>query len=220
MAVAFGERLAGDIEAFKSRVYEDPTGVLDPEGEYHHEFVSGNHGRKLDFDKIVEGTDFYIHWVSIYARAIRALYPNRLPDALVGIANGANRLARDIAPLLGGKVLGLTTEKVDSKTVQLDDEATETILGSEEAISFVLTVEDVGTTGSTTATAINDLREVGVRRVEAVNFWQRNPSLPKLDDLRVPYSAVIPEVLPMFSPEACPVEGLCAQGVPLIPHDK
>lgn len=216
----FGERLQNDIDTFRDRILTDPVGVLDPEGVVHHEFVSGNHGRKLDFDKILTDSDFYIEWVSVYARAIRAAYSDRLPDALVGIANGANRLSESVAHLLGGKVLGLTTEKVDAKTVKLDDEARDAIQSGN--VRFALTIEDVGTTGGTTSTAVVDLREAGVGRIESVNFWQRNGTLPRLDDLRIPYSAVILDPLPMFSPEDCPVVegGYCREGVELIPHGR
>jgi hypothetical protein len=211
-------RLQTDIDYFRERVLTDPVGVLDPEGVVHHEFVSGNHGRKLDFDKIKNGTDFYIDWVAIYARAVLSIYPQRRPDAFVGIANGANRLSKSVGNLLG--IAGLTTEKVDAKTVKLDEAALDSV--EENDFSFILTIEDVGTTGGTTATAVNDLRRVGIPRIESVNFWQRNPSLPRLDDLRIPYSAVILNPLPMFSPAVCDSnpDGYCANQVTLIPHEK
>ena len=214
------ERLQSDINDFRDRVLTDPVGVLDPEGVVHHEFVSGNHGRKLDFDKIQTDSDFYIDWVAIYARVIRACHQDRLPDALVGIANGANRLSESVSHLLGRRVLGLTTVKMDAKTVRLDEEAIEAISGGN--VRFAMSIEDVGTTGSTTATAVNHLRELGVPRVEAITTWQRNPRLPRLDELRIPYSSMILEPLPMFSPEDCVSnpEGLCAQGVPLVEHTK
>ncbi len=213
-------RLQADINRFEQRVLIDPVGVMDREGVVHHEFVSGNHGRKLDFDKIVEGTDFYIDWVSIYARSVLAKYEPRLPDALIGIANGANRLSKSVAHLLGGQVLGLTTEKVDAKTVRLDEEARETIKNHD--VHFALTIEDVGTTGGTSSTVVPDLRQAGVGRIESVNFWQRNSTLPRLEALRIPYDAVIVDQLPMFSPEDCvsDPEGYCAQGIPLIEHAK
>lgn len=216
----FNERLQADIDHFRDRILTDPVGVLDPEGVVHHEFVSGNHGRKLDFDKIETDSDFYIDWVSIYARAVRATYSRRLPDALVGIANGANRISKSVAHLLGIRVLGLTTEKVDAKTVTLDEEAREALASRD--IRFVLTIEDVGTTGSTSSTVIPDLREVGVARIDSINFWQRNASLPRLQGMRIPHTAVILDPLPMFSPETCPTdpEGYCAKGVPLVSHAK
>lgn len=219
MAV-FEEALQADIDRFQNRVLTDSITVLDPYDLYHHEFVNGAHGRKLGFDKIEEGTDFYDDWVSIYARAIMAVYPRRYPDALVGIADGANRLSRSIAPFLGTQVLGLTTHKVDAKTVELDDEAREAI-GTGD-IEFALTVEDVGTTGGTTSTAVVDLRKAGVRCIESSNFWQRNPCLPRLDELEVPHWSVISYYLPTFAPEDCRTnpEGYCAQGVLLIPHAK
>lgn len=215
----FNERLQRDIDDFRDRVYEDPIEVLDPEN-VHHEFVKGNHGRKLDFDKIPDDSDFYLEWVSIYGRAIRALYPKRMPDAFVGIAGGANRLSVSLAGLFGNRIVGLTTDKLDPKTVRLSDAALATI--EDNDIRFALTVEDVGTTGSTTATAVNDLKKVGVRRIESINGWQRNPTLPMLDNLRVPYSAVIYEPLPMYSPEDClsQPDGFCYRGIDLIEHKK
>lgn len=214
---AFNERLQDDISHFRDRVYADPTGVLDPEGVIHHEFVSGNHGRKLDFDKIERGADMYIDWVAIYARAIRAMYPHRRPDAIVGIANGANRLAEDVGHLLS--IQGLKTVKKDAKTVKLNEAAIAAI--DDDNIRFALTIEDVGTTGSTTSTAAEDLRQAGVPRIESVNFWQRNPSLPKLETLRIPHAAVILEPLPMFAPDECATDqnGYCAQGISLVAHD-
>jgi hypoxanthine phosphoribosyltransferase len=212
------ERLQTSVNNFRDRVLTDPVAVLDPEGVVHHQFVSKNHGRKLDFDKIPTDSDFYIDWVSIYARVIRARYQDGLPDALVGIANGANRLSKSVSHLLGEKVLGLVTVKIDEKTVILDDEALEAIEAGK--VKFALTIEDVGTTGGTIATAVDHLREAGVSHIEAITIWQRNPSLPRLDALEVPYSSVILEPLPMFSPEDCATEGFCAQGIFLIPHGK
>jgi hypothetical protein len=212
----FTEQLHSDLTRFQERIMTDLVGVLDPEGVLHHEFVSGNHGRKLDFDKIETGTDLYIDWVSMYARVVKARYAQRMPDALVGIANGANRLSVSVGFLLG--IPGLETQKVDAKTVTLNGDARDHLADNE--VRFALTIEDVGTTGSTTASAIGDLRQAGVRRIESVNGWQRNPTLPRLDELRIPYSAVILQPLPMFSPEQCASqpEGYCAQGVPLVEH--
>lgn len=212
------ERLEQDVQEFKERILNDPVGVLDPEGVVHHEFVKGEHGRKLDFDKIETDSDFYIDWVSVFARTIRARYEDRLPDAVVGIANGANRLSRSVGHLLGKSVLTLTTVKLEDETVRLDQEALEAIASGN--IKFALEVEDVGTTGSTMATVADHLREVGVNRVEAITTWQRSLWLPKLDVRSVLYGSMIVEPLPNFSPEACRTspDGFCAQGVRLIEY--
>lgn len=215
----FSGRLHDDIARLRDRILTDPIGVLDPEGVTHHEFVSGKHGRKLDFDKIVEGTDFYIQWVALYARAIRSIYADQLPDAVVGIANGANRLSTHIAALLGGQVLGLVTTKTSPSSVELDDASAESL--RVRRANFIVTIDDVGTTGGTTATAVNHLRDLGVEHIEAVSTWQRSPTLPRLDELDIAYHAVIFEPLPTFSAEECETnpDGYCAQGVPLIAHD-
>jgi hypothetical protein len=212
-------RLQAALAAFKERVYNDPVGILDAP-DVHHEFASGHHGRKLDYDKIERNTDFYIEWVALYARTILDHYGNDLPDILVGIANGANRLSVDVAGLLGAEVLGLQTRKTDGKTVVLDD-ASATVLKTKQA-GFVLLIEDVGTTGGTCATAAEDVRKYGVKRIESVCFHQRSQGLPRLEAIKVPYWAVLLDPLPTFSAEACRSlpEGYCAHGVKLIAHGK
>jgi hypoxanthine phosphoribosyltransferase len=215
--VQFSPEVQKAVDEFRDRVFTDPIGVLDPE-DLHHEFVSGNHGRKLAFDKIEEGTDMFIHWMSVYARAVREMYPTRRPDVVVGIANGANRVARHVGSLIG--VQALETVKLNAKTVVLNDEALAYLDDNE--VRFALITEDVGTTGNTSMTAANHLRELGVRRIEVVNGWQRNPSLSVFEENRLPYQAVVNHPLPMFSAEACASDpaGYCAQGVDLIEHAK
>jgi len=216
----FNKRLQHDILDFRDRIMDDPTGVLDKVGVEHHEFASGNHGRKLDFNKITTDSDFYIDWVAIYARAIVASYPNNLPDALIGIANGANRLSESIAHLLGKQVLGLTTQKINTTSVRLNEEAIDAM--KVYNVQFALTIEDVGTTGGTTATAVQHLQDIGIERIESFNGWQRNSSLPYLDQLDIPYNALIVHPLRMFTPEACHTDptGYCHNNIPLIAHDK
>ncbi len=215
--MSYSEELIGRIEAFRDRVMTDPVGVLDPPTQ-HHEFVSGNHGRKLDFDKILTGSDFFKQWTNVYAQWISERYRNDLPDALIGVANGANRLSSSVAPFVVDTISGLLTDKVDKKTVKANS-ASRFIIQQLKP-EFVLIIEDVGTTGSTTATLVEDLQSLGVSRIEAVTTWQRNPNLEQLDKLGIMYSSMIPEALPMFKPEECRSnsEGFCNQGVLLIPH--
>ncbi len=209
----FSERLTADIERFKDRVFTDPTGVLDAE-DIHHEFAKGGHGRKLDFDKIDDGSDMFIEWMAVYARAVGELFPYRPPDVLVGVANGANRVARHVGFLLGIK--SLETVKTDSRSVALDEEARAYI--DSEGPRLALITEDVGTTGSTAMTAVADLRQLGVPQVGAINGWQRNPVLEVFNRERVPHYSVIHHPLPTFSPVDCQQQpdGYCYQGVELI----
>jgi len=205
-------RLKMDIANFKDRILTDPVGIMDPEG-IHHELASGCHGRKLDFDKIETGSDLYLQWVSLYARFIESQYRNQLPDALVGIASGANRLSEDVAPLLGRSVLGLTTVKIDSNEVTLSEESRAAI--KKHGVNFALLVEDVGTTGGTMSTVAQPLTEVGVKRIEAVMTWRRAPELRRLDERGIPHKSMIYEPLPMFTKEECETSpyGYCAGGV-------
>lgn len=212
-------QLRGDICRFHQTVMAEAIGVVDPEGVQHHEFVDGGHGRKVDYDKIKTNTRLFDEWMELYARFIAELYADRRPAALLGMANGANRISSRVATILGGGIVGLTTEKVDKKTVRVDESSRACI--SSLAIDFVLTVEDMGTTGSTTATAVLDLRSLGVVDIEATNTHQRNPTLPRLDELGITYhSMIVDDSLPTYQPDECATlpDGYCRQGVLLIPH--
>lgn len=208
--------LIRNIAEFRERILADPAEVLDPP-DIHHQFASlVNHGRKLDMDKIETGTEFFGEWTTVYADWVNEVYRGRKPDALLGIANGANRLAIKMAPMLGA--VGLETIKINSKSVGLSENSRFAIEDSKP--HFVLLVEDVGTTGGTTSTVIPELRELGVDRIEVAHTWVRNPILKVLEEQRIPYGAMIHEPLPTFSEEDCRnlPEGFCHQGVKLIPH--
>lgn len=194
------------------------NGIMDPEGT-HHEFVSGKHGQKLDFDKIPSGSTLYNLWVGATANAIRELYPDHLPDVIVGVANGANRLARGVAPIIGDEVKAIETEKVSAKEVAIGELGKFVIAQAKP--EFVLVVEDVGTAGGTTVTAINALKQEGVEEIEILVTWQRQSSLAKLDEIEAVYHAVIYDPLPTYEPEECRqnFDGFCSRGWQLIPHD-
>lgn len=222
MAMLFSRPYSPELQAkagnLRNRILADPIGVLDPPTQ-HHQFASMvNHGRKLDMDKILSGTDFFWDWMNTYSLWINEMYPGQKPDALLGIANGANRAATTLGASVGA--VGLETYKVDSKTVALTEAARRAI--QESNLKFVLEVEDVGTTGGTTSTPIPELRELGVTRIEAAHTWIRNLELAKLEALEIPYSSIIHEPLPTFSEQDCRdlPEGFCNQGVLLIPHEK
>lgn len=197
-----------EAELFKRHILE--RGILDPEG-IHHEFVSGAHGRKLDFDRIPEDDPLYAEWVALNVQAIRM--SGSLALAIAGVANGTNRLARDVGSILG--VEPLLTRKVSSREVQLTPNARSWLAGRAlEGTVFVL--EDVGTTGNTALTAAEDARIVGAHQIQGLFTWQRTASLPAFEAAGVPYRAIIREPLPTFTPEMCQAEGYCAQGWQLI----
>jgi orotate phosphoribosyltransferase len=190
--------------------------ILDPEG-VHHEFVSGAHGRKLDFDKIKTGSTLYNLWVGVMAEKTRELY-DQVPSVLVGVANGTNRLARSMAPLLGDHVQGIATEKLSAKEVGLTDLGKLVLQQTDP--EMVLIVEDVGTLGTNSSSVAKSVREAGFDNLEVINTWQRSETLPFLDELSVPYNAVITDVLPTFTSEDCLElpDGYCHQNIELIPH--
>jgi orotate phosphoribosyltransferase len=203
-----------NVEGFRNRILD--AGVLDPEGQ-HHEFVSGLHGRKLDFDKVQSGTVLYDEWTSITAEYIIQQYP-AIPDALLGVANGTNRLARDIAPRLGHNIVGLYSRKdtQDSKILQLSDLALKYM--EELEPELVIVVEDVGTTGSNSVQVAEQSLKAGAKNVEVVITWQRQPYLEKLEKAGIPYRALIREDLPSYTPQSCRAEGYCSKGWKYIPR--
>src|SRR6185437_1251548 len=131
---------------FRERLIEG--GVLDPEG-LHHEFAYGTHGRKLDFGLIEEDHRLYPEWID--ANVVQLRQRQRLPRAVLGIANGTNQLAQDIAGELG--LIALITCKTSPRTVELD-EASIAQLADIHRLDEITAIEDVGTSGGTTLTGL------------------------------------------------------------------
>lgn len=192
------------------------AGILDPEG-VHHEFVSGKHGQKLDFDKIPTGSDLYDQWVQTTAGFIKEEYP-RLPGIVIGVANGTNRLAESVAEQLGKDVAGAVSEKDpnNSKKLYLTEEAGRLL--TDVHPEFVLVLEDVGTTGSNSVQVAQAVVDAGVPNVEVLTTWQRQTELARLDEADIHYRSMIPEALPTFDPEECVRTGFCARGFEFIPR--
>ncbi len=195
------------LESLRERILTE--GVLDPE-DMHHEFVSGMHGRKLDFDRIETASSLYEDWTDAFAEYIRTEYQQQ-PNALIGVANGANRLALSIAAKLKNGAVGLITEKDTPKSAKPVDSSLDYL--SSYKPDFVLVIEDVGTSGTSSASVCRAVIEAGAKKVEVLNTWQRREQLEKLDEAGFSYQAMIKEVLPTYAPEAC---DYCANGVKLI----
>lgn len=206
------------VNDLKGRILNDPIGILDPPGQ-HHQFASlVNHGRKLDLDKIKTSSDFFWQLTDTYAAWVNEVYAEQKPEFLLGVANGANRMALTMAGYV--RSIGLETYKKDSRTVALTDVARLAI--SQTRPKSLLIIEDVGTTGGTTSTVVPELRELGVQDIEVSHVWIRNRELKALEEIGIPYRAIIHEPLPTFSEEDCRnlSEGFCNQGVLLIPHSQ
>jgi orotate phosphoribosyltransferase len=187
------------------------SGILDKEG-VHHLFSQGLHGRKIDFDLIPDDSDLYKLWSKVTAEFIRSNY-SPLPEAVVGVANGTNRLAVSVAKELG--IEALITVKPEGSRNQpvLTTEAKQKL--QELKPKSLVVLEDVGTRGTNSASVARSLREAGFDNFEVINTWQRSETLPLLDELNVPYKAVIKEVLVSYKPEECEY---CASGWELLGH--
>lgn len=191
--------------------------VIDPEG-VHHEFVGGDHGQKIDLDKIPDDSEEYEVLVDTTASFIRGEY-DWVPDIIVGVANGANRLALDVARKFNGKMLGLVTEKDknDLDRIRLSEMACRVIIGVQP--EFVLVIEDVITTGWSALEPADDIRAMLPRdaQVEVLSIWQRLPVVSQLVASGIPHKTIISEPLTLYTPQECETTGFCAKGWELIP---
>lgn len=206
--------LEAKILSFKQNIIN--SGIVDGEG-VHHTFSQGLHGQKIDFDLIEDASELYSDWVKITAEYIKQNYAE-LPDIVVGVANGTNRLALSVAESLDGGVVGLVTVKPGGSRNQpiLTEESFKIIQNSKP--SSILILEDVGTTGTNSSSVYSSIKDAGARNIEVLNTWQRNEELSKLEKLGVQYKAVIKEVLTNYTAEECKKSGFCSKGWNLLGH--
>lgn len=186
----------------------------------HSEFVGGNHGIKLHYDRIKQGTPEYDAWVALQAETIDQIYPNRYGiRVILSIADGTNQHTLDVADYLGCSTIGLLTEKAGLKKVRLTQLARRAILAIEP--SSLIFNEDASTHGTVIASVVPEVRSLLCSgTIAAVTNWQREDKLPRLDELGVPYGAAINYRLVSYKPVDCQQFGLCAKGLPLIPYGK
>jgi hypothetical protein len=202
-----------EVDTFKRHILEGD--VLDSEGT-HHEFANYGHGRKLDFDVIPDDTPLCEEWADLNAQAIRQR--GGLVLAVLGVANGTNRLSREVGSRLGVK--SLYTEKISPRAVRITAASRKWLIDRAGENGLVIALEDVGTTGGTALTAIEDAQTVGVAKVEGQFTWQRTDTLPAFDAAGVAYHAIIHEPLATYKADQCIAEGYCAEGWVLIPHSQ
>ncbi|HEX5797660.1 MAG TPA: hypothetical protein VFX86_04705 [Candidatus Saccharimonadales bacterium] len=198
-----------EVEEFKQKILS--SGILDKEG-VHHVFSQGLHGRKIDFDLIPDGSELFQKWVDITAGFIQTNYP-RLPETVIGVANGTNRLAMAVAAKLGVK--GLDTVKPEGSRNQpiLTEESARQLKKLNPKLIVIL--EDVGTRGTNSSSVARSVHKLGFDNLEVINTWQRSETLLLLDEMNVPYKALIKEVLPSYHLENCEY---CKKGWQLLGH--
>jgi len=183
----------------------------------HRVLSEGMHGQKLDFDKILNDSYMFQEWVYITAVKIRDVY-GESPEIIIGVANGANRLAGPVAKKLGGSAIGLLSKKIDKKQVILPPESSRRVRTRKPDLALVL--DDVGTTGKSAASVALSAREAGAKNVEVLVTWQRREKLEHLIGAGITYNSVIYQPLPTYLPEECEERGFCADGWELIPYGR
>lgn len=215
------------------RVYRNnifAAGILDQ--DCHHEFVKGEHGRKADMDVVYNNRKSgpYLLGLILKARMILEDLDSSSPEApinrltIIGLANGALQHGHDLGILVQAMrpklhVVSLDTVKYQvsgSKILELTRQAHRYL--KEEEPGMVALADDVASTGSTPAQIVAPLRAYGTDYIKAYYDLMRRPNLSYLDELKVPYDAIVQEDLPNYSPENCRATGYCAQGVRLIDY--
>ncbi len=189
----------------------------------HHEFVTGVHGIKIDFDVTHNNrsSPLYIAGVMFKASLIMRESGGEGVIGILGIDTGTTRHAKDVATVITSagfamRAVALTTHKRiedGKKHIELTDETRELV--SAHKIRHIAIDDDTGTTGSSTAQPVPALRDLGVEDISVYYDWIRNPELPYLDELGVAYEGIIRVCLPDYEPDDCE---LCDSNVPLIPY--
>lgn len=193
--------------------------VMDGE-DVHHELAGGGHGRKLSLKEIPEESQTYNHLIKTEAGAITALY-DTLPNVIIGMANSANRIARDASEELDGSVEQVVTEK--NRFGHVIPTYAGRVLLRRLKPDFALVVEDVGTTGRTVAKFIEKLEiKYSIPRIEVLFTWQRQPTLTILQRRRIAHNAIIDtELKTYYSAKECleDKEGYCHNNIRLIKRE-
>lgn len=207
--------MTNSAESLKQNILE--AGIVDV-FPVHHAFGQGLHGRKISFNAISDESNLYREWVMATKEKVEDLYTPDLPDALIGVSNGTNRLALSVGKEIGSGILVLATAKrPDSPSkVALISESIQLIDKYKPRTALVL--EDVGTRGTNSLSAVMSAICYGLNEVQVLNTWQRSETLALLDEAEVQYDSVIKEILPSYTPEECALSGLCAQGWELVPY--
>ncbi len=188
--------------------------VIDPEGT-HHEFNQGLHGQKIDLDKILDGSDLFEEWIELVAKAIEEYYSEQLPDVLVGVASGTNRIVAAVSERLAHHPLAIETVKIERLPILSQ---VSSALIHELEPSFVLVVEDVATEGTNALSVVRSIRKVTQARTEILNTVERSQELRLLREAGVSYRSILSHILPTYTAEECQQSGPCAQNWRLIPY--
>lgn len=185
--------------------------ILDSPGR-HHEFASGKHGVKADFDKL-NGDFGYGMWTNTVYAFLLEQQVN--PEVLIGVG-GANRLALDVARKYDGRVIGLTSQKdPNNKHDFVLPDVTRRVLSSGQFEKAVI-LDEVGETGRQAAEVGKLALAAGIPAVEVVYTWQRQSVMPALDEAGIAYRSIITgHNLTSYPADDCPS---CDRGDKLIPY--
>lgn len=213
--------MATNVEVFEQHLLQAP--VYDPV-TFHHQFVNGHHGRKLDLDNIPDESVFFQEWVDVNVTAVKDLTLASRDSgklALVSVAKGTDRLVGPVAEALGDWAFPILTVRTAIDSVGLNETAIQKI--EEEDPSELIVLEDVGTTGGMASTAVLALwgvSRVNKEDVTVLNTYVRVERLPRLLAINAKHKAIIHHPLPTYTPDECRKIGFCSQNSRLIPYKR
>lgn len=204
------------VEKYWGRMLE--SGLV--ETKQHHEFRDGLHGYKADYGRVApDGSNMFYEGAGLVADHISDhQHYSGIPQAIVGVANGANKLALAVAEELGPGVIGVQTAKnrYDPSILELPLSSRWSLIDIRP--EFALVLDDIGTSGSTTAQVANLCIDLNIPRVEALYLVQRSTNLHYLGRIGVAYQTVIYHPMINMTEVDCQKSGPCSVGVELVEH--
>ena len=178
------------------------------------------HGYTADFEKAAPvGSRLFEEWVGVTAAYIIERYEVRF-NALIGIDSDtidlAEAVAETVAHKTGRMVMSIRTEKSkkDPPTYRLEKQWGQAVLRT-MPVETALILDDVGSTGASSAAVADILRDEGVPDIRVLYSMQYSLTIPELDDREVPYASLYTETIETYTPADCQAYGLCARGIPL-----
>lgn len=197
------------LERFQQEMEEK---ILDPVG-VHHLLVGGFHGQKVDYEMLGDEDPTYLDGIDLAAERISELSTKNL--ALAGVANGGNRIARDIAGRIGGpNVYFLDTAKFGDR---IRYTKASLIVLRANLINRLVVVDDIGKSGASILQVIRHTWDrADISDVSGFCMVVRREKMEKLDELNIAYDSLVKTIMPDYSPRECAQIGFCKDGWKLI----
>lgn len=209
------------LESINATLTNPEQGFIVGEG-FHHRLVSDKldvelHGVKIDLEKnnAIDSPLLYISSLAAFERCIRnTRFARCRPTHIIGIANGMNQFAVDLAERMGYGCKGVRTVKLGKGIVRLDQEWLDSL---DEGARLTI-VDDVLKTGQSISGPVEQLLEKGVKLedIDVMALVAREENARVLDRLGVKYRSIMQILLATYTKQECEVSGPCSRGAVLL----